>query len=192
MTARWMTRFAAMGSVSLLEACTPGATQGSARGAAEEETTARAAESAQTPARAPNRILGTWRPVSVRYDPDGATIEPFGPRPGGLLTFSENGTFVEVLHNPDLPRFAAETRDKGTAEENAAAIAGALGIYGTYTVDDNGDFASEVVQGSTFPNWNGLARRRGQLTLTVEGDSMIEDLRDPNRPPVAIVWERVN
>jgi hypothetical protein len=139
----------------------------------------------------PNRILGEWRPVSVRYDPEGENRAPYGQHPAGLLVFTENGRFIEVLHNPDLPRFAAETRDRGTPAENAAAMAGANALYGTYIVDDAGDFYSQVVQGSTFPNWNGLERRRPQLTLTVNGDRMMEDLRDPNRPRVVIEWERV-
>ena len=101
------------------------------------------------------------------------------------------GNFSVVLNNPDLPRFASTTVAGGTAAENKAALANANALYGTYTVDSDGDFASEHVEGSTFPNWNGLNRQRGQLTLTVAGDKMVEHLRDPGVPLAIVVWQRV-
>ena len=109
----------------------------------------------------------------------------------GLLVFTADLHFVELLHNPAVPRFASSNREQGTAAENQAAIIASLGIYGTYTVDEEGDFYSEQVLGSTFPNWNGLARDRKELTLTVQGNRMTEHLTDPGVPLVLIEWERI-
>lgn len=55
---------------------------------------------------------------------------------------------------------------QGTDAENRAAVAGALGLGGTYTVDEDGNFASE----RTFPNRNGLSRDTSRLTKTVQGE----------------------
>ena len=70
-------------------------------------------------------------------------------------------------------------------------MAGALGQFGTYSVDENGIFESNTIVGSTFPNWNGLRRTRPRLSLTVHGDRLIEELRDPGAPLIRIVFERV-
>lgn len=121
--------------VVLLVACSPKSSDATSSNVARSNTSSTATVT-------PNRILGEWQPVSVRYDPEGENRTPYGQRPAGLLVSTENRRFIEVLHNPDLPRFAAETRDRGTPAENAAAMAGALALYGTYTVDDAGDFAS--------------------------------------------------
>ena len=80
---------------------------------------------------------------------------------------------------------------RGTAEENAAAVAGALGQYGTYTVDENGDFAGNTIIGSTFPNWNGLQQSTAQLRMVIDGDTVSEQLTDPDTPPVTIVYSRL-
>ena len=66
-----------------------------------------------------------------------------------------------------------------------------LALYGTYTVDKRGRFATEHVIASTFPNWNGLDRDTRQITETVEGDAMTERLQDPGGPQIVIVWKRV-
>lgn len=139
-----------------------------------------------------NQIAGSWRMVSAVVDPGGPDEErPYGSHPRGLLTFSPNGTFVELLQNPDIPEFEANALDEGSREENAAAMAGALGQFGTYSVDEDGVFESNTIVGSTFPNWNGLRRVRPRLSLTVRGDQLIEELRDPGAPLIRIVFERV-
>ncbi len=138
-----------------------------------------------------NNVAGTWRLASAQLDPQGANTPIFGPQPSGLLMFAEDLHFVELLHDPAVPKFAADAWNQGTAAENKAAVAGSLSLYGTYTVDDDGNFYSERVLGATFPNWNGLARGRRELTLTVEGDRMTERLTDPGAPLVVIEWQRV-
>lgn len=115
----------------------------------------------------------------------------YGPRPSGQLIFTQDLHFAVVINDTDVPRFASSNRSEGTAAENKAAVAGALTLYGTYTVDELGRFAGEHVIGCTFPNWNGLDRDTSTLTETVEGDRMIEHLHDPGGRLIEIVWERV-
>ena len=54
-----------------------------------------------------------------------------GGHAAGLLVFTDDLHVVEVLRDTTTPRFAADDRTRGTAPENAAAVAGALGRYGT-------------------------------------------------------------
>jgi hypothetical protein len=42
--------------------------------------------------------------------------------------------YVEVLTDSDLPRFASEVRGQGTDDENRAAMARSIGMFGTYTL----------------------------------------------------------
>ena len=138
-----------------------------------------------------NRVAGTWEIVSAKADPKGENRDLYGPEPAGQLIFGEDMRFAVVINNPAVPHFTEKDRAKGTAAENKAAVAGALALYGTYTVDSAGHFAGERVLGSTFPNWNGLARNTTTLTESVDGDNMIEHLHDPGGPFIEIVWRRV-
>ncbi len=138
-----------------------------------------------------NQVLGTWRLVSARIDPDHRNAPAYGARPNGLLVFTPDMRFVEVLTDADVPRFASNARGQGTAEENRAAMAGSIGFFGTYTVDATGAFSGNRVEGSTFPNWVGDVRTTRELQLVVDGDRMSENFRRPDGTGVAITWQRV-
>lgn len=138
----------------------------------------------------PNKIAGTWHLVSAQLDPAGSNMPLYGPTPSGQLIFTTDGFFSVVVHDPGVAPFAAGMPGQGTAAENQAAVVGSLGLFGTYTVDEEGEFLSEEVIGCTFPNWNGLRRTRSQLTETVTGNRMVERLTDPGSPLIVLVWER--
>ena len=139
-----------------------------------------------------NKIVGTWAPASVQAEIGGKTVDLYGVAPTGSLIFTENMRFSVIVHDPRLPRFASDDRAKATQSETLAAAAGSLALYGTYTVGDDGQFFDQVVEGSTFPNWNGLKRGREQLTLNADGDVMTEHFANlPDGPQIKIVWKRV-
>ena len=138
-----------------------------------------------------NRVLGTWRMISAQIDPDGRNMPAYGPTPNGLLVFTEDMHFVEVLTDRRIPRFKSSARGQGTADENAAAMAGNIGFFGTYTVDEQGEFSGNRVEGSTFPNWVGDVRTRDELKLVVDGDQMTEHFRRPEGTKIVISWQRV-
>ncbi|WP_404425616.1 lipocalin-like domain-containing protein [Thalassospira australica] len=139
-----------------------------------------------------NEVEGIWRIVSAELtDTNGQVNQPYGPEPKGRLVFTREMEFVAVLLDPRVPDFASDIRGEGTAAENAAAMAGSIGFFGTYTVDENGVFSGNTVLGSTFPNWEGSVRTTEQLQLRVEGDRMIESFSRPSGLRIAIEWERV-
>jgi hypothetical protein len=137
-----------------------------------------------------NMVAGTWQMVSATADLDGEVRNLFGLTPAGCLIYTEDLHFAVVINDPTVPHFASSNRAEGTTAENRAAIAGALGLYGTYTIDDEGRFASAHVVGSTFPNLNGLNRTTATLTESVDGDRMVEHLHDPGGPKIEIIWQR--
>ncbi|WP_375458021.1 lipocalin-like domain-containing protein [uncultured Enterovirga sp.] len=138
-----------------------------------------------------NQVVGTWRMMSAQIDPDGRNIPAYGARPSGLLVFTPDMHYVEVLTDADVPKFASDVRGNGTAEENRAAMARSIGFFGTYTVDESGEFSGNRVEGSTFPNWVGSVRTRTELGLLVAGDRMIENFQRPDGTRIAITWQRV-
>lgn len=104
-------------------------------------------------------LVGTWKNTrNTSTTPDGKTTDVFGSKGTGMAIFGADGRFVIVNHNPDAPKFAAKARDKGTADENKAAVAGGIGLFGTYTVGNKQ--ISMKVDGSTFPNWTGTDQKR--------------------------------
>ncbi len=66
------------------------------------------------------------------------------------------------------PRFAANNRLKGTAEENRAAVHGTIGNFGTWSVDEGGKLLIFRVEGSTFPNSDGETQERPIMSLTAD------------------------
>lgn len=138
-----------------------------------------------------NKVQGTWRMLSAQIDPDGRNAPAYGPAPNGLLVFTPDMHFVEVLADSTIATFAATARGQGTDAENRAAMAGSIGFFGTYDVDEAGEFSGNRVEGSTFPNWVGSERTRSELTMIVDGDRMAETFRRPEGTRIVILWQRV-
>ena len=155
-------------------------------------TLSMAAYPALAQAEPPNEIVGTWRMVQATLDSGGENILPYGTNPNSMLVFTPDMHFVEVLTNRDTPRFASDARGEGTDAENRMAMAQSIAFFGTYSVDEDGVFSGNRVEGATFPNWIGSTRTTEELTLTVEGDRMFEIFTRPEGTRIEIEWERVN
>lgn len=138
-----------------------------------------------------NQVLGTWKMVSAQIDPEGRNLPAYGAHPNGLLSFTADMHYVEVLTDSDVPRFASNVRGQGTDAENRSAMAGSIGFFGTYAVDENGEFSGNNVEGCTFPNWIGGVRTRKELRLVVDGDTMTENFQRPDGTKIVIRWHRV-
>lgn len=139
----------------------------------------------------PNAVLGTWRMTSATVEDQVGVSRPYGDRPNGLLVFTPDMRFIEVLTPTDHPPFASDVRGEGTEAENRRAMATSIGFFGVYSVDADGVFAGNRVDGSTFPNWVGDVRTRENLTLAVEGDRMTERFTRPDGGRVSAEFERV-
>jgi hypothetical protein len=129
--------------------------------------------------------------ISATIDPGGKNIAAYGENPKGLLVFTPDMHFVEVLTDADLPRFASDARGEGTDAENRMVMARSIGFFGSYTVDGKGEFSGNSVEGATFPNWVGSVRTRKDLSLIVDGDRMTERFRRPEGTEIRIEWRRV-
>ena len=113
-------------------------------------------------------LVGTWAWVSVDVTgADGVKRQPFGPTPKGFVMFDSNGRFGYLLASPGRSKFASNSRDQGSPEENKATVQGSLAYSGTYSVNDKTLTLS--IEASTYPNAEGAQQKR---TITVTGDEM--------------------
>ncbi len=116
------------------------------------------------------QVQGSWTLVSVVVEQDGKKIEPVGSQPKGYMIVTPDGRYSWILLKAGLPKFVADNRMKGTAEENQAIVQGSLAAYGTYKVVNEKEHAVQVhIEGSTFPNWDGQDQKR---TWNVKGDEL--------------------
>lgn len=139
-----------------------------------------------------NDVVGTWRMISAQTERNGRTEPVYGERPSGMLAFTPDMRYVEVLTDASLPPFASEVRGEGTDQENRAAMAASIGMFGTYTVDAEGRFSGNRVEGATFPNWVGNVRTTDDLRIVVDGDRMTENFTRPDGTRITIVFERAS
>jgi Lipocalin-like domain len=113
-------------------------------------------------------LVGTWAWASVDNSAsDGTKTQPFGPSPGGYLTFDANGRFFWLITRPGRSKFAGGKRDQGTPEENKTTVQGSLAYCGTYSVSN--DTLILKVEASSYPNEEGAEQRR---TFAVNGDEL--------------------
>jgi Lipocalin-like domain len=62
-------------------------------------------------------LVGAWTLVSLTLEKDGTKTDLYGPNPRGLFIRDANNHVVVVITRADLPKFAANNRTAGTAEE---------------------------------------------------------------------------
>ncbi len=136
------------------------------------------------------QLQGTWTLVSVYNEQDGKKTEPFGSQPKGSMIMTPDGRYSWILLKAGLPKFAADNRMKGTAEENQAIVQGSHAFYGTYAVASEKEQTVILrIEGSTFPNQDREDQKR---VMTVKGDEMRVTNPTPTIGGVAYaVWKRV-
>jgi len=83
-----------------------------------------------------NDVVGAWTLVSITLEKDGKKTDFYGPNPQGQLMYDDTGHFSVIITRSDLPKFASNNRETGTAEENKAIVQGSLACFGTYSVSE--------------------------------------------------------
>ena len=136
------------------------------------------------------QLVGTWKLVSVdNVRDDGSKVELFGPNPKGIVIYTSDGQFALVSGRSDLPKFASNSRDKGTPEENKAAVLGSIAYFGTYAVNEADKVTTVQIEGSTYANLIGTTQKRLITSLAAD------ELKFINPTPSAggtlqLVWKR--
>ena len=111
-----------------------------------------------------SQLVGDWALVSV--DAPNATIQN---RPNdGFLVFERSGRFSFALLSSNVPKFASNNRNTGTADENKAAVQGNIAYFGTYSINEADSTLTLHIERCSFPNWNGTDRKRLITSLTAQ------------------------
>ena len=126
-------------------------------------------------------VAGTYTPVLNAQ---------FGDNAHGQLILGADGYYSLALARATLPKIAAGTREKGTAEENKAIVGGSIFHYGKYMVDWKEMAITFNVEASSYPNWDGTALKR---TFKVSGDQLTYTNAAPSSGGGAqdVVWKRI-
>ena len=114
-----------------------------------------------------DQIVGGWRTVSIYNEEGGVKRNLYGDKPVGLTVFDRSGYIIQYLSKPDVPKFAANNRLKGTDQEYRAVLQSIISGFGTYTVD--GDTVTIKWVASSYPNRAGTTEKR---TYKIVGDEM--------------------
>lgn len=114
-----------------------------------------------------DQLVGTWTVVSwEQVRPDGSKFRRFGDNPKGMNVFDANGNFVVLFVRADLPKLASANPSAPTPEEAKTIVGGAIGYYGTYTIDDPAKIVTLRIEASSFPNQVGMAQKRTVTSIT--------------------------
>jgi hypothetical protein len=120
------------------------------------------AASAATKAKVSKKqLIGNWILVSNNT----TNGRPFSPN-DGYATFAADGRFSISLLRSDLPKFASNNRDMGTADENKAVVQGSIAYFGTYSLNEADGTLTLHIERSSFPNWDGTDQQRLIASLT--------------------------
>ena len=129
-----------------------------------------------------SQLIGTWTLVSEIHTDHGMASEPYGPHPIGIAIYDSTGYFSTQRMRPDLPKFAANTKNEGTDAENKAVVQGMMTLFGTYTVDEQTHTRHLHILGSSYPNIAGSDLKE---SIAISGDLMTV-----TNPVTTLVWQR--
>jgi Lipocalin-like domain len=116
-----------------------------------------------------DQLVGTWTVVSWEQTRgDGSKFERFGTNPKGVNIFDANGRLFVMYARPDLPKIASNNPSTPTPEEAKAIVGGAIGYFGTYTVDEANKTITLRIEASSFPNQLGSEQKRTITALTAD------------------------
>lgn len=107
------------------------------------------------------QLIGSW----ILASNTAANGRPFGPN-DGYATFSADGRFAITLLRSDLPKFASNNRDTGSADENKAVVQGSNAYFGTYSLNEADGVLTLHIERASFPNWVGTDQQRQIASLT--------------------------
>jgi ketosteroid isomerase-like protein len=146
-----------------------------------------------TPAPAPQTtttdLVGTWKLVSITIEQDGKKTDFYGPNPQGQVIYEASGRVSNIITRSGLPKFASDSRQLGTPEENAEVVEGSIAYFGTYTVDAAAKTITLHIETCSYPNLNGLDRKS---TFNISGDELtITNPTSSIGVPDQLVWKRV-
>jgi hypothetical protein len=137
------------------------------------------------------QLVGTWSYVSsADTNSEGVKSDRWGPNAKGSLIFESNGRYAFMISRSDIPKFAINNTNEGTASENKAVVTGMVAHFGTWSVDDKTKTITTNVEASSFPNLSGTSQKRVIISLTAD-ELKYANLLTTTGAKSEVVWKRV-
>jgi hypothetical protein len=134
------------------------------------------------------QLIGTWALVSwEQKKSDGTKVERYGVNPTGIAFFDAGGRYIITVMRSGRVKYASNALWQGTADENKETADGTITYFGTYSVSEADSSIAIHIEGSSFPNWNGVDQKR--IVAIVE-DRLTLTVRPPNGETVDVIWKR--
>ena len=134
------------------------------------------------------QLVGTWMLASWEQQKgDGTKVWRYGENPVGIAFFDADGRYIISVMRSDRTKYASGALWQGTAEENKATADGTITYFGTYSVSEADSSIAIHIDGSSFPNWNGVDQKR---IVAITGDQLTLTVRPPTGEIVDVVWKR--
>jgi hypothetical protein len=108
----------------------------------------------------------------------------------GSLMFDSDGHFSAIFMRADLPRYASDSRAQGTPDDYKTTVNGAVAVFGTYTL--SGTDLNLHIDGSTFPNWNGINQKRTNVSVSATDLKYTQPTPSAGGPPLVVIWKRAS
>jgi hypothetical protein len=135
------------------------------------------------------QLVGTWVYVSSTITrPDGTKTDR--PDLKGMVIYASDGHFAFVNVRGDLPKLASNDREKATAEEALAVVAGSVAYFGTYSVNEADKIVIAKPEGSTFANLVGGPEQKRVITALTADELTFTNPRTPAGDTLEFVWKR--
>jgi hypothetical protein len=134
------------------------------------------------------QLIGTWMLASwEQRKGDGTKVQRYGESPVGVAFFDAGGRYIITVMQSERATYASGALWQGTAEENKATADGTITYFGTYSVNEADSSIAIHIDGSSFPNWNGVDQKR---IVAITGDQLTLTVRPPTGEIVDVVWKR--
>jgi Lipocalin-like domain len=134
------------------------------------------------------QLIGTWTLASWEQKKgDGTKVQRYGENPVGIAFFDSGGRYIITVMRSDRAKYASNALWQGTGEENKATADGTITYFGTYSVSEADSSIAIHIDGSSFPNWNGVDQKR---IVAIAGDRLTLTVRPPTGETVDVVWRR--
>lgn len=134
------------------------------------------------------QLVGTWTLLSWEQKKgDGTKVERYGTSPKGIAFFDTGGRYIITVMRSDRAKYASNALWQGTPEENKETADGTITYFGTYSLSEADSSIAIHVEGSSFPNWNGMDQKR---LVAIRGDQLTLTVRPPGGDLVDVIWKR--
>lgn len=146
----------------------------------------------QTESQIRDRIVGTWKLISMEETMKDGTTRPFpsfGQHAKGFLMYQRNGYMCAQIMNPDQTKSADPAH--AAPQERLAAAGGSFAYSGRYEIDVEQQWIVHLPEVATDPGYVGSRQIR---PFHLDGNRLILSDVEKDDPSVArwtIVWEKV-